>query len=145
MAARSAARNFESILPSTSPRSTRRPKKREKAVPSRLSRRSVSPEKTSERCKCRYRVSISAEHILLSGCRDIDTPQNGKQREDKSKGLAPRGYLASASHFKVASHRSCPRCMSVSSLLRRPAASFPTPASSITTWHMAPRGSRYQE
>src|ERR1700679_2884066 len=50
-------------------------------------------------------------------------------------------HFASATHFKVASQRSCPRCMSVSSLLRRPAASFPTPASSITTWHMAPRGS----
>jgi hypothetical protein len=47
-------------------------------------------------------------------------------------------YFASATHFKVASQRSCPRCMSASSLLRRPAASFPTPASSITTWHMAP-------
>src|ERR1700685_2850327 len=54
-------------------------------------------------------------------------------------------YFASATHFKVANQRSCPRCMSVSSLLRRPAASFPTPASSVTTWHMAPRGSRYQE
>ena len=54
-------------------------------------------------------------------------------------------HFASATHFKVASQRSCPRCMSVASLLRSPAASFPTPASSITTWHMAPRGSRYQE
>src|ERR1700679_1172714 len=51
----------------------------------------------------------------------------------------------SAPPFKVASQRLCPRCMSVSSLLRRAAASFPTPASSITTWHMAPRGSKYQE
>jgi hypothetical protein len=56
-----------------------------------------------------------------------------------------RGYFASAIHFRVASQRSWPRCIRVSSLLRRPAASVPTPASSITTWHMAPLGSRYQE
>jgi Nucleotidyl transferase AbiEii toxin, Type IV TA system len=57
--------------------------------------------------------------------------------------LAPV-HLPSEIHFSVASHRSWPRCMRLSSVSRRCAASFPLPTSSVTTRQASPCGFRYQ-
>jgi hypothetical protein len=101
-------------------------------VPSWLFRKTISGNHQSE-------IMESKQHFFRIG--DAET---GVEATGASLTIFPiaarvrRDYFASAAHFKVASQRSCPRCMSVSSLLRRPAASFPTPASSITAWHMVP-------
>ena len=83
---------------------------------------------------------------------DVERYENPPERLSPSGGyrqsvniMVPQYYFASATHFNEASHRSCPRCIKVSSLWRKAAASLPIPASSITTWHRAPLGSRYQE
>ena len=53
-------------------------------------------------------------------------------------------HFPSDIHFKVASHRSWPRCMRLSSVSRRCAASLPLPTSSVTTRQASPCGLRYQ-
>jgi hypothetical protein len=77
--------------------------------------------------------------------RSSDSPTRPRCRR-----LAPadscclRHYLPSATHLSVASQRSWPRCMRLSSDARRCAALDPMPTSSVTTRQPSPSALRYQ-